>query len=98
MLEKPDLPDESLRACLREHYGLHGTRITFLPLGNDVDTAVYRVDTDDGTAYFLKLRSWRRSGAFDETTVAIPRFLNDQGITRIIAPIATDAGRLWARL
>ena len=98
MLEKPDVPDESLRDCLRDHYGLHGARIAFLPLGNDVDTAVYRVVADDTTPYFLKLRSWLRSGAFDETTVAIPRFLHDQGITQIIAPIETNAGHLWARL
>jgi spectinomycin phosphotransferase len=98
MLEKPDVPDELLRASLRDHYGVHGTEITFLPLGNDVDTAVYRVVADDATSYFLKLRSWSRSGAFDETTVAIPRFLRDQGITQIIAPIETNAGRLWARL
>ncbi len=94
MLEKPDLPDESLRACLRDHYGLHVTEIAFLPLGNDVNTAVYRVVADDATPYFLKLRS----GAFDETTVAIPRFLHDQGIPQILAPIATNAGHLWVRV
>lgn len=94
MLEKPDLPDESLRACLRDHYGLHVTEIAFLPLGNDVNTAVYRVVADDATPYFLKLRS----GAFDETTVAIPRFLHDQGIPQILAAIATNAGHLWVRV
>ena len=93
MLEKPDVPDESLRACLRDAYGLHVTQIAFLPIGNDVNTAVYRVVADDATPYFVKLRS----GAFDETAVAIPRFLHDQGITPILAPIATTAGRLWTR-
>ncbi len=94
MLEKPDVPDESLLACLRESYGLPVAQIAFLPLGNDVNTAVYQVVTDDATPYFLKLRS----GAFDETTVAIPRFLHDQGIAPIIAPIATTAGQLWTRV
>ncbi|MDQ2784044.1 MAG: aminoglycoside phosphotransferase family protein [Chloroflexota bacterium] len=98
MLEKPDLSDETLRACLRDHYGLHVTQIAFLPIGNDVDTAVYRVVADDATPYFLKLRSWARSGRFDATTVAIPRFLYDQGITPIVAPIETNARQLWARL
>lgn len=92
MLEKPDLPDEKIIACLRDDYGLRAAQIAFLPLGNDVNTAVYRVDADDGMPYFLKLRS----GAFDEATVAIPRFLRDQGIAQIIAPIETNAGRLWA--
>ncbi len=94
MLEKPDLPDESLRACLRDHYGLHTNQIAFLPLGNDVNTAVYRVDADDGTPYFLKLRS----GTFDETTVTIPRFLHDRGIAQILAPITTNVGHLWTRV
>ncbi len=94
MLEKPDVPDESLRACLREHYGLHATRIAFLPIGNDVNTAVYRVDADDATPYFVKLRS----GAFDETAVAIPRFLYEQGIAQVLAPVATITGHIWTRM
>jgi len=93
MLEKPNVPDDTLRACLRDHYGLHITQLAFLPIGNDVDTVVYRVVTDDATSYFLKLRS----GRFDATTVAIPRFLHDQGITQIVAPIETTAHHLWTR-
>lgn len=92
MLEKPEVPDETLLACLRDHYGLHVTQIAFLPLGNDVATAVYRVVTGDATSYFLKLR---RSGRFDAAAVAIPRFMYDQGITQIVAPIATKAHQLW---
>jgi spectinomycin phosphotransferase len=98
MLEKPDVPDETLRTCLRDHFGLRITEIVFLPIGNDVDTAVYRVVADDATPYFLKLRSWRRSGHFDATAVTIPHFLHEQGIAQIIAPIATRDGQLWARL
>ena len=98
MLEKPDMPDETLRACLRDHYGLRAAEIAFLPIGNDVDTAAYRVVAADATPYFLKLRSWRRGGRFDATTVAIPRFLHDRGIAQVIAPIPTAAGHLWAHL
>ncbi len=98
MLEKPDVPDQALLACLRDHYGVRGAQITFLPIGNDVDTAVYRVDADDATPYFLKVRGWLHSGAFDETAVAIPHFLHDRGIAQIIPPIATNTGRLWARM
>lgn len=98
MLEKPDVPDETLRACLRDHYGLHAAQIAFLPIGNDVDTAAYRVVAGDATPYFLKLRGWLRSGRFDDTTVVIPRFLHDRGIAQVIAPIATRGGQLWAQL
>jgi spectinomycin phosphotransferase len=93
MLEKPDLPDEKLIACLRDDYGVHVTEITFLPLGYDVNTAVYRV-ADDATPYFLKLRS----GDFDEGIVAIPRFLHDRGIAQVIPPMETRDGRLWTRM
>ncbi len=94
MLERPDVPDDTLLACLRDHYGLHITQVAFLPIGNDADTAVYRVVADDGLSYFLKLRS----GCFDATTVAIPHFLHDQGIAQIVAPMETTAHRLWTRV
>jgi spectinomycin phosphotransferase len=94
MLEKPTLSDQKINACLQADYGLHIAEITFLPLGADLNTAVYRVTSDDGTAYFLKLRS----GVFDETSVALPKFLNEQGIAQVIAPLATSTGQLWANL
>ncbi len=91
MLEKPDLPDQEIIACLQAEYGLPIAAIAFLPLGADLNTAVYRVTAGDGTSYFLKLRS----GVFDGTSVALPRFLSDQGIAHIIAPLATSSGQLW---
>jgi len=94
MLEKPDFPDEKIIACLQAEYGLRVAAIAFLPLGADLNTAVYRITNDDGTAYFLKLRS----GVFDETSVALPKFLSEQGITHIIAPLETNSGQLWTNL
>jgi spectinomycin phosphotransferase len=94
MLEKPDIPDETISACVQAEYGLHATEIAFLPLGADLNTAVYRVTADDGTAYFLKLRS----GVFDEMSVALPKFLSEQGSAHIIAPLVTLSGLLWADL
>jgi spectinomycin phosphotransferase len=79
---------------LRDEYGVDVAQITFLPLGADRNTAIYRIVARDETPYFLKLRS----GAFDETSVALPRFLSDQGIKQIIAPLAPRAGQLWAEL
>jgi spectinomycin phosphotransferase len=94
MLEKPDLPDDKIIACLQTEYGLLVATIAFLPLGADLNTAVYRVITDDETHYFLKLRG----GVFDEASVALPKFLSDQGIAQVIAPLATSTGQLWANL
>jgi spectinomycin phosphotransferase len=94
MLERPAIEESTLVACLEDVYGLHVRQVTFLPLGADPHTAVFRADgAGDGT-YFLKLRG----GDFDETSVALPRFLSEQGISQIIAPIAGREGRLWSGL
>lgn len=91
MLEKPDIPDELIISCLQEQYELHVKQLEFLPLGADLGTAVYRVVTDDGITYFLKLRK-----GFDEMTVTVPRFLRSQGVGQIIAPFETKSGQGWA--
>lgn len=94
MLEKPDIEDEMIASGLQDEYHLPVSQVIFLPLGFDVNTAVYRVVTEGGTAYFLKLRK----GAFDERTVAIPQYLRAQGIRPIPAPLETRKGRLWGSL
>jgi spectinomycin phosphotransferase len=94
MLETPDLEEVKIVACLQNEYGLPVIAVTFLPLGADVNTAVYRVVAGDTTPYFLKLRR----GTFDEISVALPKFLSDQGIKQIIPPLATRTGQLWANL
>jgi spectinomycin phosphotransferase len=94
VLEKPDLQDEKIFACLQDEYELAAAKVTFLPLGVDSNAAVYRVVASDGTPYFLKLRK----GIFNETSVALLRFLSDQGIKQIIAPLPTKTGQLWASL
>src|SRR4051794_14521719 len=96
MLERPSLADEKITACLQAEYGLLATEIVFLPLGADMNTAVFRVDMDaaDYAPYFLKLRR----GNFDAITVDVPKFLFEQGITEIIAPIPTRSNHLWTPL
>jgi hypothetical protein len=63
-------------------------------LGAVQNTAVYRAVTDDERPYFLKLRQ----GGFDDTSVALPEFLSDQGIRQIIPRLATSDGQLWVSL
>lgn len=94
MLEKPELKDEKIINCLKTEYGLSVEKIAFLPLGADLNTAVYRVVTNDETVYFLKLRR----GEFDEATVAVPKYLSDLGIKQIIPSLTTQTGQLWASL
>ena len=91
MLEKPNIPDELIVSRLQVEYNLHVTELTFLPIGADEGSALYRVLADDGTVYFLKLRK-----GFDEISVTIPLFLQSQGIREIIAPFKSKSGRGWA--
>jgi spectinomycin phosphotransferase len=94
MLEKPDLPDQKITACLGGEFELPAVQLTFLPLGADRNTAVYRVLAEDGAVYFLKLRR----GPFEEIAVNLPNYLASLGISQVIAPLPTSRGALWADL
>ncbi|MBZ0300870.1 MAG: aminoglycoside phosphotransferase family protein [Anaerolineae bacterium] len=94
MLEKPDLQDEALITCLRVHYGLPVCALEFLPIGYDSSAWVYRVETDDATPYFLKVRR----GVVYEPSLRVPHALHAQGIAEVVAPLAAQSGALWQRL
>ena len=94
MLTKPDLKDEKIITCLRDAYGIDVATIAFLPLGADFNTAVYRITTNNGSDYFLKLRS----GEFIEASVSVPKYLADLGIKQVIPPLATKTEQLWTSL
>ena len=95
MSEKPELNEEQIINCLRDEYGLDAESISFLPLGADVDSSVYRVLSKDGRDYFVKLRKW---DLFNEASVVIPNFLSALGIKQVIPPLTTQTGQLWANL
>ncbi len=92
MLEKPNIPDERICSCLSSAYGLRVNALTFLPLGADINTAVYRAEESGGGAYFVKLRR----GGFRPVTVMVPAFLQDQDVPALIPPLKTLTSRLWA--
>jgi spectinomycin phosphotransferase len=89
MLEPPAIPESLILAHLWDEYTLRADNLSFLPLGADVNTAVYHL-TADAAEYFLKLRK----GDFDQISIAVPRFLSEQGLASIIAPLTTRVGRL----
>ena len=91
MLEKPNISDELIISRLREAYDLRVAELSFLPIGADSRTAVYRVVTEDGTAYFLKVRK-----NFKEMIVRVPLFLKDNGIREIIVPFESKSKQRWA--
>lgn len=92
MLEPPDLDLAQLRSFLEMEYGRRFRSIEFLPLGADVDTAVFRAATSDAS-FFLKLRS----GPFSAVTVLAPYYLHGAGVSHLIPPVPTRSGRLWLK-
>jgi spectinomycin phosphotransferase len=94
MREQPGIPDERLRACLQDQYDLPPVTLEFLPVGHDYNAGVYRAVSEQGTAYLLKVTS----RPLYEPRCLIPRYLNDQGITSVVAPIPTRSGALWTVL
>jgi spectinomycin phosphotransferase len=93
MREQPKISEHLLRACLQDQYDLHSITLEFLPRGLDYNAGVYRVVNDQGTAYLLKATS----RSLDEASCLVPRYLRDQGITSVVAPIPTRSGALWTR-
>jgi spectinomycin phosphotransferase len=91
MLTKPNIPDERIISRLQEEYDLRASSLTFLPIGADTGTVVYRVVIENGTVYFLKLRK-----NFNEIIVRVPLFLKSEGVREIISPFETKSGQGWA--
>ncbi len=95
MLEPPNLAETALCAALSAHWGLEAAELAFLPLGADSASFVYRVRGAGGGDYLLKVRAGR---GFRPPSLTIPRYLAEQGVAHIVAPIPTRAGALWAML
>jgi spectinomycin phosphotransferase len=91
MREQPTIPEESLQACLQEHYDLIPDTLEFLPVGLDYNAGIYRVVSKQGTPYLLKVTT----RPLYEPQCLVPRYLNDQGITSVVAPVPTGSGALW---
>jgi spectinomycin phosphotransferase len=93
MREPPsNLADDALLDALRRAYRQAVTRITFLPLGHDSSAWVYRADAEDGTPYFLKVRT----RVDNRPALAVPFALHEQGVTQVVAPLPAAGGELWA--
>lgn len=92
MREPPKLADPAIIAALQAHYGIANAALTFLPLGHDSATSVYRVQAAGGATYFLKART---GAGFSEQSLVVPRSLREQGVPHLIAPLPTTTGALW---
>jgi spectinomycin phosphotransferase len=93
MREPPSLIGfTALVAAIETAYDLAVTRLEFLPLGHDSSSWVYRLQSADGGAQFVKLRA----GPLNEASLRVPRLLRAAGVTGIIAPLPARDGSLWA--
>lgn len=90
----PDIKKEEIKFVLRETYGIRAKTIEFLALGADLNTAVYRVVSNEQKIFFLKLRK----NDFRSESVEIPTYLRKRGMQQVIPVISTRAGKLWVEL
>jgi spectinomycin phosphotransferase len=90
MIEKPNITDERIISALQERFSIRVGSVEFLPLGLDAASWSYHVDTESGV-YFLKLRKHISNPA----GILIPRFLKEQGIEQVMAPLSSLRGEAW---
>lgn len=93
MRDRPSLSDDAILATLRARYGLVVAELTFLPLGADAGSAVFRADDVAGASYLVKLRTGEGFGA---PSLAVPHSLSACGLPHIVAPMPSLDGSLWA--
>ena len=94
MRERPSIAEQHLRACLQDQYDLSIVSLTFLPLGLDTRAGVFRVEDKMGTPFLVKVKS----GALYKPGRLVPRYLHDQGIAAVVAPLPTRHNALWTQL
>src|SRR5690242_1582700 len=94
MLEKPNLHESLIEDCLRNQYGLENVTLKFLLVGNDVNTAVYRVNINKQEQMYLKLRK----GDFNIMSVIVPHLLKEHDIKQVIAPVLTRSQQEWTKI
>lgn len=91
MIEKPNIKDEKIITALNHNYSIQASHLEFLPVGNDASAFSYRVETNHGNMYFLKLKMKLSNVA----GLYVSRFLNDHGIQQVIAPLHTKTENLF---
>lgn len=79
---------------LLTHYGIQLTKLVLLPLGADKNASVYRGETHDKQAYFIKLKR----GVQANLSCDIITLLADAGIKQVISSIKNLHGQSILRL
>lgn len=94
MLDKPHLDEGKIVSYVNGHYQLIVDHLLFLPLGNSTNSWMYKVITKNKKEYFLKLK---KANVY-EPSLLVPKYLKDQGIEEVIAPIQNKEQQLWGHI
>jgi spectinomycin phosphotransferase len=94
MVEKPSLSDQRIIECLKTDYGIKVATLAFLPLGADMQSSVYRVEADNQSSYFIKLKRGHRP----DISAIIIALLHNAGIQQVIPIVKTIRGQPTQRI
>jgi spectinomycin phosphotransferase len=94
MQEAPPISEVTLTTAVQHNYGIVVAELTFLPIGADSSAWVYRLLSVEGTRYFLKVRK----GQINQAGLAIPHYLQRQGVAQMVAPLPAYNQDLWVEL
>lgn len=94
MQEASSISKTILTATVQDNYDITVHDLTFLPIGADASAWVYQLASTDGTHYFLKVRK----GEVNQASLAIPHYLQEKGVARVVAPLSTRTQTLWIEL
>ncbi|QLZ68294.1 Stress response kinase A [Legionella sp. PC1000] len=88
MLEKLSLANQKIIEHLKTDYHIDTLRLTYLPIGADMNASVYKAETKN-QSYFVKLKK----GYHHDVAIDILELLYENGIPQIIRPINTVANQ-----
>lgn len=71
--------------CLKSNYGIDIQTLSELPLGADINAAVYRAQTSEKVSYFVKIKH----GHEEHISLAILKLLQLSNVQLIIPPLTT---------
>lgn len=94
MVDKQASLNQAIINCLNNDYGIAVTALQLLPIGADMNAAVYKAEAHDQSSYFVKLKS----GHEHDISLIILTELHDAGIQQIIPPIKTNIGQLCSNI
>lgn len=90
MIETPSFSQQRISNCLKINYDIDVATLTLLPLGADMQACVYKAQSHDQSAYFVKLKQ----GHHQDISAIIIRLLSEAGIQHIIPIVKTISGQV----